>query len=383
MDAATPNRYEPVGRCIYCGTRRHSLDRLRLGDEHIVPEGLGGLALLPQSSCGKCERTTNYSEQFCQKAMLGAFRYQLKLPTKRPKDRPKTLPVEFHIGDQIETREIAVEDYPINLLLPFFPHAEMLTAHPQQKSNIEAAMVYPEARTDGPHELFQYDGGPKIFAKFRYGDMVVPTGKTDWDRFARMMAKIAHAFATAELGHGNFEPFLVPAIAGRADFPIQLVVGGDPSVTHNMKAAELKTASRHNLSLTSEVHHGRNYYVVRVQLFGDLGWPRYACVVGAPKGEKQTLVRRFLEATPLTVETYHRYFLENVTFTGAWMIDHLCARCENHVLSGDFLPAFSTVRCSSCGTWNVPSLEERRWQIPYCEMSDLPATPDPRAIWRG
>ena len=71
-----PEAYAPVGRCIYCGATEHSPGRAKLGDEHIVPEGLGGMMILPEASCGRCEGMTSSIEQFCQKTTLGALRYQ-------------------------------------------------------------------------------------------------------------------------------------------------------------------------------------------------------------------------------------------------------------------------------------------------------------------
>gem|GEM_PF-1646012 len=55
--------YRPVGRCIYCGSPEWSAGQVRkLGDEHIIPEGLGGKLLLPEASCKDCEGLTSKFE---------------------------------------------------------------------------------------------------------------------------------------------------------------------------------------------------------------------------------------------------------------------------------------------------------------------------------
>ena len=46
------------------------------------------------------------------------------------------------------------------------------------------------------------------------------------DHLGKMLAKIAHAFATAELGYGNFRPFLLDVILNRPPLYISHYVGG-------------------------------------------------------------------------------------------------------------------------------------------------------------
>ena len=46
------------------------------------------------------------------------------------------------------------------------------------------------------------------------------------DHLGKMLAKIAHAFATAELGYGNFRPHLLDIILNRPPLYISQYVGG-------------------------------------------------------------------------------------------------------------------------------------------------------------
>jgi hypothetical protein len=56
-----------VGRCIYCPALIYSpLEAARkLGDEHIIPAGMGGTLVLPEASCKSCETATSGIESIC------------------------------------------------------------------------------------------------------------------------------------------------------------------------------------------------------------------------------------------------------------------------------------------------------------------------------
>ena len=43
-------KYEPIGRCIYCGK-----ENVPLTDEHIIPLALHGEHLLPKATCIACQ----------------------------------------------------------------------------------------------------------------------------------------------------------------------------------------------------------------------------------------------------------------------------------------------------------------------------------------
>jgi hypothetical protein len=78
--------YKAVKVRIYC------VDTATLGDEHIIPLGLGGRWVLPESSCSDCAKKTGAVERTCQRTMLGPLRMYFDLPTRRKKESPKKLP---------------------------------------------------------------------------------------------------------------------------------------------------------------------------------------------------------------------------------------------------------------------------------------------------
>jgi len=94
--------------------------------------------------------------------------------------------------------------------------------------------------------------------------------------FGRMLAKIAHAYASARLGPGNFKPFLVDLIRDTDTEFADRFVGGsivdDPPIDR-----------RHELDLYRErTSEGKEVFVVRIRLFADLGMTAFLVVVGEP-----------------------------------------------------------------------------------------------------
>jgi len=104
---------------------------------------------------------------------------------------------------------------------------------------------------------------------------LVMRGGFDAGIFRRMLAKIAHSFAVAELGIASFQPLLNDFILGKPARHAAQFIGG--SVAPEPIGQERNEIS---ISLFSAVH--RDYYVVRVRLFADLEMPTYLVVAGEP-----------------------------------------------------------------------------------------------------
>lgn len=377
MADAASRTYQPVKICIYCRRTRHSISRRRLGLEHIIPQGLGGTLLLPEASCQKCEVATNHAEQFCQKQMLGAFRYQQGLPSKKPKDRPATLRANKLVNGIWRPTEIPVADYPVNLILPLLPLPEIMRPHPLRKTRIHQFFNFPPERvwTEAFENVSVYTRKNTIYAELQSGDLIGPTGITDTDRFARMLAKIAHAYAVAELGMDGFTPLLVPAIHGVPAFPIHHLVGGLLDVGS-------PATDQHQLRLVSEEFHGRKFWVVYVRLFANLGWPEYICVSGLEKGQKPRLVQKMQRATELSIRRLNKIVLLSAPLDEGGSTDYLCADCGETVSNGTDLFPDITIKCFRCGCWNVTYIDDAKWTTPYSEI-DLDESPEPaaRAHW--
>jgi HNH endonuclease len=76
----------PQRSCIYCGTIRYrDKDDRKLGEEHVIAEGLGGTLILQNAACEDCERRINAYEQSILKTVLSAPRVHLGIRRKRRK----------------------------------------------------------------------------------------------------------------------------------------------------------------------------------------------------------------------------------------------------------------------------------------------------------
>lgn len=95
------------------------------------------------------------------------------------------------------------------------------------------------------------------------------------DNLGKMLAKIAHAYATAELGHGNFKPLLLDIILNRPPpLFISQFVGG-------IRDQEMPMGNDlHEIEIDQTALGRGRYVVVRIQLFADRQLPLYYVVAG-------------------------------------------------------------------------------------------------------
>src|SRR5580704_808673 len=86
--------FGPVGRCIYCFATDCDL-----GDEHVIPQALGGNIILRSASCRNCEKIIGggFEHRLTHKTngMFAAMRLRHAYKSKRPKERPTSLPFNF------------------------------------------------------------------------------------------------------------------------------------------------------------------------------------------------------------------------------------------------------------------------------------------------
>src|SRR6266478_5809071 len=90
-------RAPSAGLCIYCGRTEE------LTDEHVVPFALGGNLILPDASCSECNKITSAFEQRVLRGFMQHARVAGHFPTRRPKERPTTIPIEIKQDGQFKT----------------------------------------------------------------------------------------------------------------------------------------------------------------------------------------------------------------------------------------------------------------------------------------
>jgi len=251
--------YQPAGVCIYCGTSDGKLSK-----EHVIPFGLAGTWILPAASCSECAKITSEVERFCLRPMLGPFRIRLNLPTRRPNDRPDHLRLEYiRVDGSREQTSIPASEFPVSCIGFRFPAPGILRG------------VLPSDDFDG--ELVVRQVMEEVRPHIKPEGQRVKPGTINILQFARMLAKIGHSYAVAELGLGAFEPMLPALILGKPASASHLV-GGDAS-----GPVPESESCLHHVFLQNCVSSGTEYVLAAIRLFAFVGMPPYHVVVGRKK----------------------------------------------------------------------------------------------------
>jgi hypothetical protein len=255
--------YPAVGRCIYCGATEG------LEKEHILPFGLSGSATLPQSSCRDCARITGSVEQTVLRGPFLPVRVYRDLKSRsKHLDAPKTLPLTFVRDGAEHTIDLKIEDYPTLLQFPVFAPPVYLSGNSEYKTGILVSGVASVLYGPEPDDVAKAIGASEIKI----------TSSSQPVAFARMIAKIAYAFAYAEGAIDDIEgdSFVLPAILGRTD-DIGRWVGTltKPIATH---ADQL-----HHMVIYHERDKG--LLITEVRLFADSETPSYGVLLGKLKPE--------------------------------------------------------------------------------------------------
>lgn len=262
--------YAAAGQCIYCG----SLDEL--SNEHIVPYGLGGRWVLPKASCSSCAKVTGAFEGTCQRTILGPLRMHYDLPTRRPQNRPKTLPLKVMLrpGDEWSILQVDRDICPFLVLFPLLGLPDDVTGsvtRGERDAKARTFWIRAASFADGiaPGDPMSYLA--ELSKKLNVAG-IEPTATFTVPEFFRMLAKIAHSYSIAELGLDAFTPSLIPLIRdGELSNSIQHIGG--------LSKAEPASRAVHEISHL-EVGARPRLVVVRVRLFAALEAPTYIVSAG-------------------------------------------------------------------------------------------------------
>ena len=261
-----PNHfYDPVRKCIYCGTDTLPEGFQRFTDEHIFAFGLGGNLVLQEASCRCCQRKINKQiETPILRNEWGGLRDRLEFPTRNPRDRGKRTHLSVAAGDGTPIK-IALEDHATPVPLYRFHEARILSGVPAGRPNHHWTM---SILTDHDREMAMQRNIPKWGKEHRF----LPRP----DIFARMIAKIAYGYAIAEYGRSTttvFSEIITPTILdGGIDWTY--LVGGKIDMLPAIPGGNHVTAIR--LQPLKEVLA----LVVYVSLFSEISTPEYHAVVG-------------------------------------------------------------------------------------------------------
>ncbi len=181
-------RYAPLNRCAYCDATED------LSEEHIIPLGLGGDLVLPKGSCGRHRKATCKVEDFVLRRYLCALRSHLSLPSRRPHLRPDGYPLVLKRGHHSWKQKVNLADHPgIVRFVIFDPPGRVAGRPPVQETfsfRLTTTHIFPDI--DLRLARLGADG---------FEDKVNVNAMS----LARVIAKIGHGFAIAELGIDAFE----------------------------------------------------------------------------------------------------------------------------------------------------------------------------------
>ena len=249
--------YSPVWKCIYCGATES------LGKEHILPFGLSGTAILPKASCQICAKITGDIEQKLLRGEFWPVRIYRDLKSRtKYKNAPQSFELNVVVNGEMQSHRLASDEYPILLHLPILG----LPGYLQGKAKTSGLPVSGIATIRFGVDL------EKTVRSLGSKEVQI-TSTTHPSHFARMIAKIAFAFACAEGALKDIEgkSFVLPAILGEKD-DIGHWVGmslapttSDPNFLHRI---ELKRDRERQLLLA------------QVRLFADSETPTYCVVLG-------------------------------------------------------------------------------------------------------
>lgn len=261
--------YPPMGRCLYCGATTSK--SVRLSDEHMIARSLGGVSIIPEASCLDCAKITSYLEGYCANNIFNSLRVQRRLPTRRPKKRPTHLPTYFEVNGLVTQHLVnpaeSVSSFAVYLLPPPGIVAGRLPSN--SYDFIQERLIWTIANSVRHFSYAAKIGATRTIA--------VAKGTSPYV-FARMLAKIAHAYASAQGHLVGFRPLLPDIILGKSDKIPYLVGMLDPITPPRQVPGWVLSA--HYCRLGYMTTPQRQLCFATVRLFGLLPTPTYTVIVG-------------------------------------------------------------------------------------------------------
>src|SRR4030042_1612129 len=169
-----------VGRCIYCGSTEN------LSKEHIVPYGLNGEFLLLKASCQSCGKITSFFEKDVQRQQFLLARSVLKLPTRKPENRPTEFTFEGEKDGKEITRTLPIDESPSFFTMLLLKKPGYIADYDYEKGTIKVTGFRPYAMkiehinealgmdTISWTTTFEGHSFERMLAKIAYGMVVTP-----------------------------------------------------------------------------------------------------------------------------------------------------------------------------------------------------------------
>jgi hypothetical protein len=190
--------YAPLNRCAYCPSTQN-ISTEALSTEHIIPFGFGGQLILPNASCEAHQKATSKVEDFILRKYLNALRSHLCLPSRKPAQRPDGYMLKLRRGTHSWKQKVKLADHPgfVRFMMFADPPGRVI-GRAREQETWSVRFINAEIFPDIAMRLARL--GADSF------EDAVTIKAMD---LARLIAKIGHCFAVAELGFDAFEEMYV------------------------------------------------------------------------------------------------------------------------------------------------------------------------------
>jgi hypothetical protein len=194
------------------------------------------------------------------------------LPTRRPKDRPKHLPlkVKYQSSTDWEIAYVETRICPFLVILPLYEMPACISGNFYDRNTLAATDRF---WIRGAGFRRDKDAHMQFLCDALGAREIMPTGTITSEPFCLMLAKIAHAYAVAELGLDSFTPCLQQMIIRRDLTDRPLLIGGGGG-------DEPPAGVLHDIAIDCSPHTPPGAVVVRIRLLAAIGTPTYYVVAG-------------------------------------------------------------------------------------------------------
>jgi hypothetical protein len=263
--ANAPKSYDPVNQCIYCGAQGVPLSK-----EHLIPYSLNGKHVLPKASCAAHAEITSSLELDFSRTAYGIYRAENGISSRKKKRLAESLSKTVELeGERFDGTKVMVEvpigkAPPVPVVIRLNAPGILTGAAPDAEG--ECRMDLPPTPDPRLRALRESLGLKSLYSSVA----TVP-----FTNILRVLAKIAHSYAVAELGVNGFRPVLLDLIlTGPGSVALWHYIGEhDPPAAQSESELELRY-----LRIGTEI-----WVVVDISFHFFPRMPKYQVFVGTVK----------------------------------------------------------------------------------------------------
>lgn len=211
---------------------------------------------------------TKAFETACLRHMWWPFRTHIRAPSRKS-DYPKEFELKrINVTSYDEKTTLIAYDEDTVTRMPAAEYPPFYYAFTFKQAGLLSGV--PSINTD--HSCFcliEPEAINKLLLNNKQGFRL---GPGNWDQFCKLIAKISHSYAIAELGYKSFTPYLHSYIRGKQPITIFDYIGCAETPAKSDAFHEIGIRAVHSKNLT--------YIVVELRLFSFLDTPTYEIVVG-------------------------------------------------------------------------------------------------------